>query len=217
VSSIDMPLHYSGRVLKRLLDLTLAGLSMLLVLPLIAVLALLVRTTSPGGAIFRQVRVGSGGRPFVLYKLRTMRLDSDDQVHRQYVRQLLEDEQPAPGGPAGLYKLEGDPRVTRVGAVLRRYSLDELPQLVNVLRGDMSLVGPRPLLPWEVELLGGACGERFAVPPGITGLWQVSGRNRLTMRQALELDVQYVRTQNLRLDLAILLRTIPVLLTRDGA
>jgi lipopolysaccharide/colanic/teichoic acid biosynthesis glycosyltransferase len=146
-----------------------------------------------------------------------MYVDSDDRLHRDYVRQLLEDPPTAPRGPDGLYKLVDDPRITPVGRWLRRASLDELPQLVNVLRGEMSLVGPRPVLPWEAALFGPRHSARFQVSPGITGLWQISGRNRLTMTQALDLDVEYVERQCLRLDLAILIRTIPVVLGRKGA
>jgi len=116
-----------------------------------------------------------------------------------------------------LYKLESDPRITRVGRLLRRTSIDELPQLVNVLRGEMSLVGPRPALDWEAELMGAAHARRFQVRPGLTGLWQVSGRSSLTMRQGLDLDVAYVRRQSFALDLLILMRTVPTVLSTRGA
>jgi lipopolysaccharide/colanic/teichoic acid biosynthesis glycosyltransferase len=143
--------------------------------------------------------------------------DNDDAIHRAFVTSMLA------GGPTPLedtrplYKLTGDPRVTAVGRFLRKLSLDELPQLVNVVRGEMSLVGPRPALPWEVELFEPRHQARFAVKPGITGLWQVSGRNLLTMQQALDLDVEYAHRRNLALDLATLARTVPVVLTRRGA
>jgi lipopolysaccharide/colanic/teichoic acid biosynthesis glycosyltransferase len=116
-----------------------------------------------------------------------------------------------------VFKLGQDARITPVGRVLRRTSIDELPQLINVIRGDMSLVGPRPALPWEAEMFGAAYFGRFAVPPGLTGLWQVSGRNSLTMKQGLELDLEYVRTQSLALDLRILVKTVPVVLSTRGA
>jgi lipopolysaccharide/colanic/teichoic acid biosynthesis glycosyltransferase len=148
-----------------------------------------------------------------MLKFRTMVVDGDDSAHREYVRRLLT-------GSAepedGLYKLGADPRVTRVGAVLRKASIDELPQLINVLRGDMSLVGPRPALPWEAALFPDWAAPRFTVRPGLTGLWQVSGRNRLTMLDGLVLDADYVARQSLFLDLAILLRTVPAVL-RGGA
>jgi lipopolysaccharide/colanic/teichoic acid biosynthesis glycosyltransferase len=140
-----------------------------------------------------------------------------DDVHREYVRKLLTDDQPPDGGRAGVFKLEQDTRITRVGRLLRRTSIDELPQLINVIRGDMSLVGPRPALPWEAEMFEAGHFGRFGVPPGLTGLWQVSGRNSLTMRQGLDLDIEYVRRQSLALDLWILVKTIPVVLSTRGA
>jgi lipopolysaccharide/colanic/teichoic acid biosynthesis glycosyltransferase len=152
-----------------------------------------------------------------MYKFRTMRAGSSDAVHREYVRRLLTDERPPVGGAKGLYKLEADHRVTRVGRILRRTSIDELPQLWNVVRGDMSLVGPRPALPYEAELFNATHRERFLVPPGLTGLWQVSGRSKLPMRAGLDLDVEYVRRQSFRLDLLILLRTVPAVLAAVGA
>jgi lipopolysaccharide/colanic/teichoic acid biosynthesis glycosyltransferase len=206
-----------GLMSKRLFDLVVSTLCLLVLSPVLVVVAVLVRATSPGRALFRQVRLGRDGRPFVLYKFRTMQAGCPDDIHRQYVSELLTAEQPPTGGTRGLYKLDADPRVTRIGAVLRRTSIDELPQLLNVIRGDMSLVGPRPMLPWEAQLVGGAAHGRFAVPPGITGLWQVSGRNRLTMRRGLELDLEYVQRRSLLLDLLILVRTVPAVLRRDGA
>jgi lipopolysaccharide/colanic/teichoic acid biosynthesis glycosyltransferase len=202
---------------KRLFDVVAAAVCLLVAAPLLAAVAAVIRITSPGPALFRQTRLGRGRRPFQLYKLRTMHAGCTDDVHRQYVQQLLTLERPRPGGPSGVYKLEDDPRVTRLGRLLRRTSLDELPQLFNVIRGDMSLVGPRPALPWEAELIGDSHSQRFEVAPGLTGLWQVSGRNSLTMRQGLELDVEYVRRQSFWFDLAIIARTVPAVLSTGGA
>ncbi len=151
-----------------------------------------------------------------MLKLRTMYVGNDDRVHRDYVTGLLSAEQAVGAGNGALFKLVGDARVTPLGAWLRRSSLDELPQLINVLRGEMSLVGPRPVLPWEAQMFGEAYRQRFAVRPGITGLWQVSGRSRLPMRRALELDVEYALRRSLVLDLTILARTVPALF-RGGA
>jgi lipopolysaccharide/colanic/teichoic acid biosynthesis glycosyltransferase len=201
---------------SRVLDLLLAGLLLILLAPLMAVIAVLVRRTSPGPALFRQIRLGRDCRPFVMLKFRTMYVDADDRLHREYVRTLLVEPTAARSGPEGLYKLVEDPRVTPVGRWLRTSSLDELPQLINVLRGEMSLVGPRPVLPWEAALFSPRHRTRFQVRPGITGVWQTSGRNRLTMTQALDLDVEYVNRRSLRLDLLILARTIPVVLRREG-
>jgi lipopolysaccharide/colanic/teichoic acid biosynthesis glycosyltransferase len=136
-----------------------------------------------------------------------------DAIHREYVSQLLLDEVPSAGE---VFKLTADPRVTRIGAFLRRTSLDELPQLINVVRGDMSLVGPRPMLPWEHDLIPAVHRARFAVPAGMTGLWQVSGRSRLTPRQALDLDVEYARRQSFALDILIVMKTAWILLAPRG-
>jgi lipopolysaccharide/colanic/teichoic acid biosynthesis glycosyltransferase len=202
---------------KHLFDLGVGLLSLVVLSPLLAAVAVLVRLTTPGPALFRQTRIGLGGRPFVLYKFRTMYHGSPNDIHREYVHKLLTDAEPPAGGRQGLYKLEDDARITPVGRLLRRLSVDELPQLFNVLRGEMSLVGPRPALPWEAELMAPAHSQRFLVLPGLTGLWQVSGRSSLTMRQALDLDVDYVRRQSFLLDLGILLKTVPVVLSTHGA
>jgi lipopolysaccharide/colanic/teichoic acid biosynthesis glycosyltransferase len=205
------------RIAKRAFDLALGSLLLVLSSPILLVLALLVRLTSPGPALFRQIRVGGHGRTFQMYKFRTMRTGCSEQAHREYVVHLLTDpEAQAVAARAGLYKLVDDQRVTRLGAILRKTSLDELPQLINVVRGQMSLVGPRPMLPYEIDLLGPVHRQRLSVPAGITGLWQVSGRNRLTMTEALDLDVEYARRTCLTLDLWILVRTVFVVLFPRG-
>lgn len=202
---------------KRVLDMVVSSLALVPLAPLLVVAAIAVRVSSRGPIFFRQERVGYRGKLFTIWKFRTMRAGSDDSVHRAYVRAMLAGGENGRHGRMGLHKLDDD-RVTRVGRVLRRTSVDELPQLFNVLRGDMSLVGPRPVLPWEAELFSQSERLRFDVRPGITGLWQVSGRSRLTMRQALELDCAYVVQQRFLLDVKILLKTIPVVLrARDAA
>ena len=201
---------------KRALDIALATVLLIVTSPLLLFLSFLVRSTSAGPAFFRQERVGRGMRRFTMLKLRSMYVGNDDGTHRAYVASMLSGKQDAPSRNGSLYKLVGDPRVTPLGAWLRRTSLDELPQLINVLCGDMSLVGPRPMLPWEAELLAESYQPRFTVKPGITGLWQVSGRSRLSMRTALELDVEYARRLSLLVDLSILARTVPALF-RGGA
>jgi lipopolysaccharide/colanic/teichoic acid biosynthesis glycosyltransferase len=155
---------------------------------------------------------------FCMLKLRSMYARQNDQIHRDYVAGLVTGEEAA-RGPRGLLKLEEDPRITRVGKWLRRTSLDELPQLFNVLRGDMSLVGPRPALPWEAEMWPSVYSKyrrRFDVRPGMTGLWQVSGRSKLSVEQWVELDTEYVRRRSFGLDLQILARTVPAVF-RGGA
>lgn len=206
----------SRRTGKRVFDVLAAMCALAVLLPLLLVVAVLVRVSTPGKALFRQVRLGRDGRPFVMYKFRTMYNSCPDTEHRAYVSELLTAGVPRPGRD-GLYKLDRDPRITRMGRVLRRTSMDELPQLLNVLRGHMSLVGPRPALPWEAEMFDEVHRQRFQVLPGLTGLWQVNGRNTLTMREALDLDVEYVRRQSFALDLLIILKTVPVVLSAAGA
>jgi lipopolysaccharide/colanic/teichoic acid biosynthesis glycosyltransferase len=198
------------------LDIVLSLALIIVVAPLLLLLCLVVRSTSAAPALFRQERLGRNKQPFTMLKLRTMYIDNDDWIHRDYVTRLLSADQTAPAGDSGLFKLAADPRITPLGAWLRRTSLDELPQLFNVLHGEMSLVGPRPVLPWEAQLFEEAHQQRFAVKPGITGLWQVNGRSRLSMRKALELDIEYVIRRSFTLDLAILLRTVPAVF-RGGA
>ena len=201
---------------KRSFDLALSLLLIVITGPSLLLLCLLVRITSTGPAVFRQERVGRSRHNFTLLKLRTMYTGNDDRIHREYVQRMLTGDVDAEAGGTGLFKLDADPRVTPVGVWLRRTSLDELPQLINVVRGDMSLVGPRPVLPWEAQQFGGAFQQRFTVKPGITGLWQVSGRSKLSMRRALELDIEYVMRRSFALDLSIMLRTVPALF-RGGA
>jgi lipopolysaccharide/colanic/teichoic acid biosynthesis glycosyltransferase len=206
-----------ARLAKRLLDLTVALPCLLAAAPLLLTVAVAIRLTSPGPALFRQARLGRDRRPFTLCKFRTMYTGCPDDVHREYVTKLLTDEAPPDGGRAGVFKLDRDARITPLGRLLRRTSIDELPQLLNVVRGNMSLVGPRPALAWEAEMFGAGYAGRFAVPPGLTGLWQVSGRNALTMKQGLDLDIEYVRRQSLALDLWIIAKTVPVVLSTRGA
>ncbi|HSL11195.1 MAG TPA: sugar transferase [Actinomycetota bacterium] len=196
---------------RRAFDLVVGGMLLVLLLPVIALVAGAVSISTPGPALFRQVRVGRNEERFRMFKFRTMYVDSDDEPHRRFVTSVLSDRNGALGRP-GLQKLEHDPRVTKLGAFLRRSSIDELPQLFNVMAGSMSLVGPRPVLPWEAELFAPHHRRRFEVTPGITGLWQVRGRSSLSMLEALDLDVEYVATRSFWLDLAILVKTIPTVL-----
>lgn len=191
-------------IAKRVLNLMVAVPLVVLLSPLLLTVAVLVRLTSPGPVLFRQVRVGRGERPFTMLKFRTMRVGGDDRLHRDFNLRELQDDSAAPGG---IFKPANDPRVTAIGGFLRRFSVDELPQLINVIRGEMSLVGPRPALPWEVALFTPEQRRRHCCLPGMTGLWQVSGRNRLSMPQMLELDLRYCRKASLATDLGILLRT----------
>jgi exopolysaccharide biosynthesis polyprenyl glycosylphosphotransferase len=204
------PVRLTGTqmVAKLTFDILLAGLLLIVLAPLLAAIALAIRTTSPGPVLFRQQRVGLRGRPFTMLKFRTMGLGADAMV---------DDLRAARGVDDVMFKLADDPRVTRVGRFLRRYSLDELPQLLNVVRGEMSLVGPRPPLPEEVTRYEPWQFDRLEVPPGITGLWQVSGRADLSFDDCVRLDVFYIENWSLAYDLYILGRTIPILLSSRGA
>lgn len=200
---------------KRAFDLLVASSALVLLAPVLAVTAVLVRLSSRGPILFRQERIGMRGEPFTMLKFRTMRLNNDDSALRELNRRELAGERTA--GADGSFKLSNDPRITRVGALLRAMSIDELPQLINVARGEMSIVGPRPALSWEVELFSVEYRRRADTRPGLTGLWQVSGRSRLSALEMLQLDVEYVDNWSLSLDVRIALRTIPVLIRGDGA
>jgi lipopolysaccharide/colanic/teichoic acid biosynthesis glycosyltransferase len=203
--------------IKRSFDVAVSSATLALLAPLLAAIAFVIRRTSPGPALFRQDRVGHQGQSFEVLKFRTMAVDNDDSAHRELcIRQLTDGEATAETSD-GAFKLESDPRVTPVGQWLRRFSLDEVPQLINVLRGDMSIVGPRPALSFEADLYRLEHRRRLDVRPGLTGLWQTSGRNRLSMLEMLDLDVSYVDRWSHRLDLEILLRTPLVLIRGDGA
>ena len=193
---------------KRVLDVVGAALALVLTAPVMAVAALLIKLDSPGPVLFRQERTGRGGRTFRMIKLRTMAADAESRVSE--ILHLNECDGP-------FFKVSSDPRITRIGRVLRRWSVDELPQLLNVIRGDMSLVGPRPCLPTEIQSCPDWFSHRFDVPPGMTGLWQVSGRFRLPFHEASRLDVFYVDHWAFSLDLKILLRTPTVVLSGRGA
>ena len=202
----------------RTLDVLVATLLLLALAPLLLVIAIAIALDSPGWAIYRQERFGRGLKPFVVNKLRTMRADAGHDAHRAFVKSLITGEETGAHGQPGLFKLGSeDDRITRLGSFLRRSSLDELPQLWNVLRGEMSLVGPRPPVAYEIEHYPVTAFGRFAVKPGLTGLWQVSGRSQTTFEEMIRLDLEYARRRSLWLNLQILARTVPVVLRGKGA
>lgn len=202
------PGFWSQQQLKRIIDLTIALISLLLLSPVWVGIALLVWATSPGPVLYKSTRIGQGYRPFEMYKFRTMHVDADS------LREALRKQANLQGN---LFKLPHDPRVTRVGKFLRAFSLDELPQLLNVIRGEMSLVGPRPLPPDESHLFEAPYTMRYFVKPGITGIWQISGRSKLDFKKLCQLELSYILQWNAWQDIKILLKTIPVVLLREGA
>jgi exopolysaccharide production protein ExoY len=200
------------RSCKRGLDIGIASLSLGLLVPLLLIVYLLVRMWDGGPVLVRHRRLGKGGRPFYCLKFRTMVVDAEGRLN-----ELLEHDPMAQREWAEQQKLTHDPRVTSLGQVLRNTSVDELPQLVNVLKGEMSLVGPRPIVPDESAHYGEAFERCFSVPPGITGLWQVSGRNNCTYAERVSLDLRYATEWRLWTDLVILLRTVPAVLCQRGS
>jgi lipopolysaccharide/colanic/teichoic acid biosynthesis glycosyltransferase len=213
---------------KRVIDLVLTVPLLLLLLPLMVLIAFAIALDSPGPVLFVQERVGvrrrsEDGRTvwetrnFGCYKFRSMVAGADQSLHAEYVRAFIEGRVDAAGGASARFKLEHDPRVTRVGRILRRTSLDELPQLFNVLKGEMTLVGPRPVPPYEVAQYRESDTERLMALPGVTGLWQVAGRGEVTFPEMMRMDRDYVRNQTVWLDLKILFATIPAVLSGRGA
>jgi lipopolysaccharide/colanic/teichoic acid biosynthesis glycosyltransferase len=195
-------------LLKRLTDIILSALGIALFLPFSIIFAVLIKLTSKGPVIFKQTRVGIGGKPFTCYKFRSMVADAE--AKRDQLRHLNEADGP-------VFKIRNDPPITPIGAFMRKTSIDEIPQLWNVLKGDMSLVGPRPPLPCEVKEYGDRELKRLSVRPGLTCLWQINGRSNIPFEQWVELDIQYIETRCFRNDLMILVRTIPAVLTGRGA
>ncbi len=203
----ESPLNGPARAIKRVMDIAGAAVGLVVTSPLLIVIALLIKLDSPGPVLIRQQRVGENGRLFEMLKFRTMRAGEE----RKEGAIAAGAGQPLP------HKRRDDPRVTRLGRLLRRYSLDELPQLINVLKGEMSLVGPRPELPWLVDRYESWQRRRFAVPPGMTGWWQVNGRSDRPMHLHVEDDLYYIRNYSLWLDVLILLKTVPAVLSGRGA
>jgi lipopolysaccharide/colanic/teichoic acid biosynthesis glycosyltransferase len=202
---------------KRILDMVFTLLILIPLLIVIAVFAILIRIDSKGPIFFRQKRMGMHGVEFDMFKLRSMYVDSDDLVHRKSIKQYI-------NGAAlndkvnadNLFKLVDDPRVTRIGLFIRKFSIDELPQFINVFRGEMTLVGPRPPLPYEVEEYGPHDWIRLSGKPGLTGTWQVYGRSRVPFQEMVEMDIEYLGEQSLLLDLKLIALTLPVMLKGRG-
>jgi lipopolysaccharide/colanic/teichoic acid biosynthesis glycosyltransferase len=208
------PAGRSG-TLKRVVDVSGSVVALLLLSPVLLTIAALVKATSKGPAFFRQQRIGQAGAEFTFLKFRSMHVNSDPAIHQEYVRKLISHEIDESDGT---YKIKNDPRVTRIGRFLRKTSLDELPQFINVLKGDMSLVGPRPPIPYEFENYSLWHRRRILeARPGLTGLWQVSGRSRTTFDDMVRMDLRYIREQSLWLDVKILFKTPLAVIKGNGA
>ncbi len=203
IKSINYNVPTKYLVAKRLFDIFAASLGLLLLSPVFLTTAVAIKLGSPGPVFFAQSRLGQKGRHFSMYKFRSMVVNAEALLNE------LQDKNEVKGH---MFKMKNDPRITRVGRIIRKTSIDELPQLLNVLKGDMSLVGPRPPLPREVLVYGSWHDLRLSVKPGITGLWQVSGRNNIGFHEMVSLDLKYIRERSFFYDLKIILKTIPVLL-----
>ncbi len=211
--------HTQGDAAKRAFDIVISLTLLAMLSPLFLVIAALVKLRSRGPVFFKQVRVGQMMKPFMMLKFRTMRVNADHAIHHQFVSSFIKPSaQSTETGKTGLFKIENDPRVTSIGRFLRKTSLDELPQLWNVLRGDMSLVGPRPPLQYEVEQYQSWHRRRvLEAKPGLTGLWQVSGRSRTTFDEMVRLDLRYARTYSVWTDIKILAATPRAVISGKGA
>lgn len=204
----EMAIPTWGRVIKRAMDIVGAGAALIMLSPLLGVVAALVKFTSPGPVFFGQPRITLGGREFRMYKFRTMVVDAEAQKDKLATKNEM-------SGPA--FKIKNDPRVTRVGRFLRKHSIDELPQLWNVLNGDLSLVGPRPTVPREVVAYKRWQARRMQVKAGLTCIWQVSGRNRIEFVDWMRMDIRYINEWSVWMDIKLLFKTVKVVITGDGA
>jgi lipopolysaccharide/colanic/teichoic acid biosynthesis glycosyltransferase len=213
------PFLFTYQWWKGTFDRVLALLAIVILSPLLALIAIVIRLDSPGGAIFRREQVGEKGRIFTAYKFRTMDIDNDDKEYKAYLVKYICEDAPYTKDQNGqaVYKVVDDSRVTRIGALLRRTNLDELPQFFNMLKGEMSLIGPRPDIPFAVNMYKDWHRKRLSVKPGITGLWQVCGRKCIPFEGMVRLDIHYIKRQSIFLDAKILLLTIVTILKMDGS
>jgi exopolysaccharide biosynthesis polyprenyl glycosylphosphotransferase len=207
-----------NQLIKRSFDFAFSSLALIFVSPFMAVTAVTIKFTSPGPVLFRQTRIGLNGKHFTLLKFRSMFVNNDDKVHRDYVAKWIKDKDcyNKDSKDKTIFKIKHDPRITRVGYWLRKFSLDELPQLFNIWKGDMSLVGPRPPLPYEVEIYQNWQKKRLQAPPGLTGLWQVSGRNKISFEEMVRMDISYINNWSLETDIKILFKTVAAVLSSKG-
>ncbi len=201
--------------IKRLFDILLAGCALVVLSPFLLLISILVKRSSPGPVLFVQERIGKDGVPFPFLKFRTMVHNSDDAIHRQFAAMFINGNEKEPAKD-NVFKMTNDPRVTRIGSLLRKTSMDELPQLINIVRGEMSLVGPRPPIAYELDHYQPWHHERLRVTPGLTGLWQVSGRSNVPFEEMVRLDIHYINSWSLKRDAEIVLKTLPVVMKGTG-
>jgi lipopolysaccharide/colanic/teichoic acid biosynthesis glycosyltransferase len=206
-------IHFEDTYSTRILDYLLTIPGLIIISPILLIISTAIKLDSPGPIIFKQKRVGRNGRIFTMYKFRSMVQNADQSLHKEHIKALSEGTLDQTNGS----KMSQDPRITRLGRILRRSSLDELPQLFNVLLGDMSLVGPRPVPVYETDKYQLWQSERLAITPGMTGLWQVYGRGQTTFDDQIRLDIRYIRNKSVWVYLKLLLQTIPAVLSRRGA
>ncbi|RKX69902.1 undecaprenyl-phosphate glucose phosphotransferase, partial [candidate division TA06 bacterium] len=198
--------------IKRIFDILISFFCIIMLSPLMILISYLIKLNSKGPVIFKQERVGKDGKPFVMYKFRSMFSDSRHITHKQYIEKFILEQ-----NDDSVYKINGDPRITKIGRILRETSLDELPQLLNVLKGNMSIIGPRPAIGYEVSIYRDWHKKRLRVKPGITGFWQINGRSKVKFDDMVILDIYYIENWSLLLDFIILLKTIPVVIGKEGA
>ena len=207
------------RLLKRSTDIGMSLGVLVIGLPFFLAIALLIKLTSKGPVFFKQDRIGENGEVFAFFKFRTMRTDCDDSLHREFTRKFIQGRLPEASldeSACGSYKMTDDPRITAVGSFLRKTSLDELPQFINILKGEMTIVGPRPPVPYEYECYDDWHKLRLKVRPGLTGLWQVNGRSAVPFHEMVMMDIYYIENWSLMLDFKIMLKTVPVMLAGTG-
>ncbi|MBW7938900.1 MAG: exopolysaccharide biosynthesis polyprenyl glycosylphosphotransferase [Candidatus Omnitrophica bacterium] len=208
------PIRGATGAMKRALDLVIAVTALLILGIPMLIVAILIKLDSAGPVLFKQTRMGRDFSPFPMYKFRSMRADTDTKRHEDFMKRVIQEGAGEVDQETGrkIFKEKADPRITRIGSIIRKYSIDELPQLFNVLKGDMSIVGPRPPVPYEVAMYRDQHLPRMSAKPGITGLWQVSGRNSVSFDEMVRMDITYMENWSILTDIKIILQTIPVVL-----
>jgi undecaprenyl-phosphate galactose phosphotransferase len=208
---------YGFNKIKHSLDAVIVLPAFIVLLPIFLLIGILIKLDSHGPVFYRSKAVGKGGRAFTMYKFRSMRIESDHEIHKDYVARLINGNISEESGKGGVFKVADDPRITRVGKFLRKFSLDELPQLINIVKGEMSLVGPRPCLPYEYEMYKDWHKKRLSIRPGLTCIWQVAGRSAVSFQDLVLLDLYYIYNRSILMDMNIMYETIFAVFGKRGA